>query len=182
MKNKNLSFKIKLLQTLALLGLTLNAFGQEFQKPSEGKALVYFVRYQGAIAALDFKYFDGEKYLGRATMINYFVYECEPGEHVFWVATENREYIKGNLKANCVYVIEVRPYFRAVMASAKLYQIDPANEKALKKIDKVLNEEESQLKGKGEDQSESIKKGMGRYEEVKEKVTEMNPEWTFNCE
>ena len=157
------------------------AFGQEFQKPAEGKVLVYFVRYQGAVAALDFKYYDGEKYLGRATMINYFVYECEPGEHVFWVATENREYIKGNLKPNCVYVIEVRPYFRAVMASAKLYQIDPDNERALKKVRKVLAEGESQLKGIEEDQSASIKKGMERYREIENKVPELNPDWTFNC-
>lgn len=158
------------------------SFGQEFQKPAEGKVLVYFVRYQGAVAMLDFKYFDGEKYLGRATMINYFVYECDPGEHVFWVATENREYIKGNLKANCVYVIEVRPYLRIAMASANLYQVDPANAKAMKRIRKLLEDEPTPLKGQDEDQSASIEKGMARYEAIKEEVPELNSEWTFNCD
>ena len=166
---------------LALLsGLLTTAQG--FQKPAEGKVLVYFVRYQGAVAMIDFKYFDGEKYLGRATMINYFVYECDPGEHVFWVATENREYIKGNLKANCVYVIEVRPYLRIAMASANLYQVDPANAKAMKRIRKLLEDEPTPLKGQDEDQSASIEKGMARYEAIKEEVPELNSEWTFNCD
>ena len=172
--------KKQLLLSLAFM-MSFFAFCQEFKKPSEGKALVYFVRYQGAIAALDFKYFDGDKYLGRAAMINYFAYECEPGEHVFWVATENREYIKGNLKPNCVYIIEVRPYLRTVMAGTKLYQIDPTNERAMKKVRAALAGKESQLKGTDEDQSSSIKKGMARYEEVKKKVTELKPDWAIMC-
>ena len=48
------------------------AFGQEFQRPAEGKSLVYFTRYGGALALIDFRYFDGQKYLGRVVGNNYF--------------------------------------------------------------------------------------------------------------
>ncbi len=95
--------------------ITINAFGQEFQRPAEGKSLVYFTRYGGALALIDFRYFDGQKYLGRVGGNNYFIYECDPGEHVFWVSAENNAFIKGNLKPNSTYVIEVRPYARVVM-------------------------------------------------------------------
>ena len=171
----------KLILILFIL-TTLTSFAQDFQKPAEGKSMVYFVRYRGAKSLINFKYFDSEKYLGRATLINYFMYECDPGEHVFWVATENREYIKGDLKPNCVYVIEVQPYMRVAMGSADLHQIDPSDQKTLKKIANVIdNNEPSALLEKDEDQSSSIKKGMERYSQIKEKVQKMNPEWTFNC-
>lgn len=160
--------------------ITLNLFGQQFEKPSEGKTLVYFVRYQGAVALIDFKYFDGDKYLGRISGNNYFVYECDPGEHIFWLAAENREYIKGNLKANCTYVIEVRPYMRAIMAGVELKQISPTDDKSLKSIEILFNKKKpSELKGQDADQSTFIKAGMEQLEANKGKLKELNPDWTF---
>jgi len=171
--------KISVLLVILLL-ITYSSFCQEFKKPAEGKALVYFVRWQGAVALMDFRYFDGEKYLGKVSGYNYYSYECDPGEHVFWVAAENREYIKGDLKPNCTYVIEVRPYMRAVMAGANLYQISPTNKKALKKINEMIERgRQAEMKGQKEDLSSFIKSGMERYRRIESDVTQMDPDWTF---
>jgi len=163
-----------------LLFVAYGSFCQQFKSPAEEKSLVYFVRFQGALALIDFKYFDGQKYLGRVSGDNYFIYECDPGEHVFWVAAENREYMKGDLKANCTYVIEVRPYMRAVMSGVKLYQISPGDEKALRKIiDLIEISEPAVMKGETEDLQSFIENGMERYKKVEGEVTELSPDWTF---
>ena len=165
---------------VSLLLITFSSFCQQLKKPPEEKTLVYFVRYQGALALMDFKYFDGEKYLGKASGYSYYVYECEPGKHVFWIAAENREYLKGELKPNCTYVIEVRPYMRAVMAGANLYQISPKDKKAFKKISKVIDRGRLvEMKGQKEDLSSFIDSGMERYKKIESEVQQMNPNWTF---
>jgi len=174
--------KLSLLSIFLLL-FAYNSFCQQFNKPTEGKALVYFVRFQGALALIDFKYFDGQKYLGKGSGDNYYIYECEPGEHVFWVTAENKEYIKGDLKPNCTYVIEVRPYMktvRVVLSSVQLYQISPSDAKTLKKISDLIDKiQPAELKGQEEDQSSFIENGMERYRKIESKVSQLNPDWTF---
>lgn len=163
-----------------LFFMTINSFGQEFQKPAEGKSLVYFARYGGALALIDFRYFDGQNYLGKVGGNNYFIYECDPGEHVFWVSAENYEFIKGDLKPNSTYVIEVRPYARVVMAGVELIQISPENKKALTKIRKVIEKgKQAEMKGQDEDLTSVIEYGMERYEKIEPKVARLNPDWTF---
>lgn len=160
--------------------MSISLFGQQFQKPSEGKTLVYFVRYQGSVALIDFKYFDGEKYLGRVSGNNYVLYECDPGEHVFWVLAENQEFIKGNFKPNCTYIFEVRPFQRVVSAGVNLFQISPDDKKALKSIKTLFSKKEpAELKGQDVDQSIHINAAMGQFRAGKGKVREFNTEWTF---
>lgn len=63
-------------KTLLLLLFTFVVsltFAQEFKKPAEGKALVYFVRFSGTGALINFKYFDGETYLGKMNGVHYFL-------------------------------------------------------------------------------------------------------------
>lgn len=156
---------------------------QEFRKPSVGKSMVYFVTYRGALlSVLDFRYFDGEKFIGHINVTgnHFFAYECDPGEHLFWVSAENKEFIKGDLKPNSIYVIEVRPYFRAVMSGAELFQVSPKDKKALKNIDKLLQKEkEATLKKVDADKDDQIKKGMERYKKVENKVPVLNQDWVF---
>ena len=162
-----------------LLAVYSSAVCQSFEQPAEGKVLVYFVRYQGAVALADFKYFDGETYLGKGTGNNYFIHECDPGEHVFWVAAENREFIRGDLQANRTYVIEVRPIMRTVSAGVRLFQVSPDDEKALKNIRRLMEKDPAVLKGQEEDQSSSAENAMERYAKIEKKVTALNPDWTF---
>ena len=160
--------------------VTVNLFGQQFQKPSEGKTLVYFVRYQGSLALIDFKYFDMDKYLGRISGNNYIIHECDPGEHVFWVSAENREFITGDFKPDCTYVFEVRPFQRVVSAGVNLIQVSPEDKKALKNIKALLSKKvPAELKGQDVDQSTFIKAGMEQYQAGKGKIKDLNPDWTF---
>lgn len=166
---------------LFILVANFYAFCQELAKPSEGKSLVYFVRYSPTGALVNFKYFDGDKYLGKMNGTYYVVYECEPGPHVFWVASENRDFIKGELKANSTYIVEVRPTMGAVKAAVRLHPVAPENEKILKRVKKITSKKgPTELKGEGdEDMAFFIKNGLERYAKIENEVKEINPDWTF---
>ena len=154
---------------------------QEFQQPSEGKSLVYFVRFSGTGAVINFKYFDGEKYLGKMNGVHYFTYECDPGNHIFWAAAENRDYVTGDLKPDATYILEVRPTMGAFKAAVRLHPVAPDNEKALKKVRKILSKKEPvTLKGKEDDMSFFIENGIKRFEKIKNDVKVIDSNWTFN--
>ena len=168
------------LLSLILLVVTVSLFAQQFEKPASGKTLIYFVRYQGSLALIDFKYFDQDKYLGRISGNNYVLYECDPGEHVFWVSAENREFITGDFKPDCTYVIEVRPFQRAISAGVNLFQVSPEDKKALKNIEMLISRnKKAELKGQDVDQSTFIKAGMEQYQAGKGKIKDLNQDWTF---
>ena len=172
--------KTKVLHFLFITCLAYTASAQEFKQPSEGKSLVYFVRFAGTGAAINFKYFDGEQYLGKRNGVNYFTYECDPGEHIFWAASENRDFIKGDLKPNATYVVEVRPTMGGLKAAVRLHPVDPGNEKKKKKVKKIMAKKEAiTLKGQDEDMTFFIENGMKRYEKVKNDVKIIDPSWTF---
>ena len=165
---------------LVSIGSLSSAFGQEFEKPAEGKSLVYFVRLSGMGALINFKYFDGDKYLGKINGSNYFIYECDPGEHIFWVAAENRDFIKGELKPNSTYVIEVRPTVGAFTSAVRLHPVAPDDEKALKRVKKMLSKKSpKELNGQDEDMDFFIKNGMDRYKKIESKVEVINSGYTF---
>lgn len=155
-------------------------YGQEYQKPAEGKSLIYFVRSSGTGALINFKYFDGEKYLGKMNGVYYFVYECDPGKHIFWVASENRDFLTADLKPNATYIVEVRPTMGALKAAVRLHPVSPDDTKKLKQVNKLLTKKEpTTLKAQDEDMAFFIENGMERYEKIKDEVEAMNPDWTF---
>ncbi len=154
---------------------------QKLERPSEGNAMVYFVRFRGAVAVIDFKYYDGQKYLGKGGGNNYYYYECEPGEHVFWVSAENREYVKGDLKPNGIYIIEVRPFFRAVSSGVELYPVSPEDKKTVKKIESFIEKNDPKtLKRSDDDKSKQIEGGMERLNSIESKIKVIDTEWVFD--
>ncbi len=170
--------KLTLIFLLVLFSL-ISTFGQEFKRPSEGKSLVYFVRFSGVGALINFRYFDGNQSLGKANGVNYIEYECDPGEHLFWASAENRDFIKGNLKANATYVVEVRPTMGATRARVKLFPVAPTDDKALKKIKKLIAKKPpTELKKDDEDMAIFIKNGLQRYEKTQDKIQMINSNWT----
>ena len=155
-------------------------FAQEFEKPSEGKSLVYFVRSSGTGALINFKYFDGEKYLGKLQGVNYFKYECDPGEHIFWAAAENRDFIKGELLPNSTYIIEVKPTMGAMKARVKLLPVAPDNAKVIGKVKKIMSKKsEAALSGQDDDVDFLIENGMKKYSTVESTVKIIDSNWTF---
>lgn len=121
--------------------VSFSIFGQELQKPSEGKTMVYFTRVDQMGFLINFKYFDGEKYLGKFNHGKYLAYECEPGKHLFWAKSENVHFVEADLEADKIYVIDSEPQMGAFKAGVKLipFNNDPASFKNEKKYTKRKN-------------------------------------------
>lgn len=100
--------KAKLLILLFLISISFTKLiAQGFQPPSEEKAVVYFTRVSSYGFAINFEYFDGDKYIGAFKGRNYMRYECEPGNHLLWASSENKEFITADLKAGGTYIVIV---------------------------------------------------------------------------
>jgi len=127
----------KVAYLLVLLICSFSASTQVFKIPTEGRSLIYFTRTSGTGALINFKYFDGEKYLGKFSGVNYMIYECDPGEHTFWVSAENRDFVSANLLPGKTYLMEVRPTMGAFKAAVKLFPLSATNEKDVKKVAKI---------------------------------------------
>jgi hypothetical protein len=76
---------------------TINLFAQDdsieniqpFQKPNEGKSLVYIIK-SGPGALVNFRAFLNNKFLGVVTSGSYLIVECEPGKQLFWATSEKQ--------------------------------------------------------------------------------------------
>ena len=168
---------------MTVLSLTFAfSYSQEFKKPSEGKSLVYFVRTSGMGFAINFKYFDGEKYLGKFNYGKYMAYECEPGKHVFWAAAENKSVLEAELEAGKVYIINAEVRMGILYAEVELLPFDnnPNNYKNIKKYDNkkklVLNSiaeqkeyipNNEEVKNEEKDLESLIKNAIEKYNKQK---------------
>ncbi len=80
---------------------------QGFQDPKEGKAVVYIVRVTNEGGPEAFKFFHNDKYIGAFRGKDYVRYECDPGEHLFWVSFDNKFFITADFEEGGVYLIQV---------------------------------------------------------------------------
>ncbi len=149
---------------------------QDLKVPSQGKSLVYFTRYDAAGFLINFKYFDGDKYLGKFNHGKYLIYECEPGNHVFWAKSENIDFIDANLKADKTYIIDSKPQMGAIKAGVKLVvfnkqlnNYDRYKKRIFKSLENgkpyVSNEQE--IKKDEEELKELIIKGLEKFNKLK---------------
>jgi hypothetical protein len=143
--------KRTLISLIALCFIGLNTLSaQGFLKPSEGKAVIYFTRTVTFGSGMLIDIFDGDQYIAYSIGKGYSVYECDPGEHVFWVAGENTDFIKADLEAGKVYIAQVYIYpgvmkgrVSLVPNSAKDEKLDGYNaslEKVKEEKPKVMDE------------------------------------------
>ena len=102
--------------------------------PAEGKAVIYFIRTASPGILMNFKYFDKNEYLGRFNGTNYFRYECEPGQHLFWVKSENYDFVEADLKPGGIYFLEVKGRMGAMSAASKFFLVDYEDKKQMKRI------------------------------------------------
>jgi hypothetical protein len=111
-----------------------------FQKPKDGKSLVYFTRSGGAFL-INFRLYFNDKFIGALSSGNYFKVECEPGKHMFWAASENRDFVEAELEANKVYVIDLVAKMGAFVASVSLEPQNPLEKKHKKRFYKSVRDE-----------------------------------------
>ena len=124
--------------TFLIAGISF-AQAQNFEAPTEGKAVVYFLRPSSLGAAINFRYFDSDQFIGRFNGSKYMRYECEPGEHLFWANAENRDWITANLEAGKIYLIEAKVQMGGFKARVHLVPLETGNEKKMKKVNKLIS-------------------------------------------
>ena len=155
-----------------LLASIPSSFAQEkITPPTEGKSVIYLLRTTGLGSLMNFRFFKEETYLGKFNGKNYLRYECEPGEHLFWVKAENIDFLKVNLAADRIYLVEVNAVMGGFSAGVKYRIVDYTNEKQMKRIRKLLAKKdpkvftEEQLSQNKEKMNEIIKSGMLKIQE-----------------
>jgi len=80
-------------------------FCQGFTPPSDSNAVVYFVRVSGFGGSYSFEYFHNQDFIGVFKGKNYMRYECPAGEQLFWVSSEDKEFLNCDLKAGEIYIV-----------------------------------------------------------------------------
>lgn len=73
--------------------------------PPQDKAFVYFMRPSGLGFAIHFQIWDSKQLIGLAQAKSYFVYECDPGNHLFIGIAENKRAVEADLEAGKSYYI-----------------------------------------------------------------------------
>lgn len=140
---------------------------QAIDKPSEGKSLVYILK-TGAGLLVNFRIYDKDLFLGPISSGKYLVYECEPGEHLFWAGAENRDYVEANLEPNSVYVINAEGQMGAFVAGVNLKPLNPTEFRDKKLFYQVIKGDTKKVYEKSQDdKSENIAKAMEKYKELK---------------
>lgn len=173
--------------TLLILLTYFNVCGQTLKKPSEGKSLVYIMRSVDlAGSGLNFRVYDKDKFLGALPSRAYFTYECDPGEHVFWAASENRDFVEANLEANKTYVIDLKAKMGLFIAAVSVEPYEPNNKRHIKRINRVLKKHISANVADAEstkEKEENIEKALEVYNRLKDreysKIKKLLPNMNF---
>ena len=168
---------MKKIAAILLFGILfqIKSQSQEIPPAPAEKSVVYFVRASGLGFAINFTYFDSTKLIGKGNGTNYIRYECEPGHHLFWARSENRDFVEAEVEAGKIYFIEVVPQMGAIKAGVQLKPVDPSNEKTMKRILKLLDKKTpenfsaEELEKEAENSKDVMERGLEKYREEKEK-------------
>jgi len=167
--------KTNLFLITLLLALNTSLFSQEIPPAPANKAVVYFVRATSYGFAINFSYFDSTKLIGIFAGKGYFRYECEPGTHLFWARSENKDFIEAHLEAGKIYFIDVIVQMGWVKAQVSIDPIDGKNPKKMKGILKVLAKKtpetftEDELTSRASEFNDVVARGMAKHKEDLEK-------------
>jgi hypothetical protein len=164
---------------------TYNEGKNGLQFPKEGKSLVYVIK-SGAGFLLNFRVFKDDKFIGALASGNYFIIECDPGKHLFWATSENRDFVEANLEANKVYILNLEGQMGAFIASVSLKPLKPTEKRDRRFLYRALKNTKAIIYNPNdvvEDKSENIKEGLEKYKELKDrnssKIRVLNPEDNF---
>ena len=97
---------------------------EPMQKPSEGKAIVNFIRPSSFGKGAQVTVWDNDKLIGIATGKMGFQYECDPGKHLFISWSEYKSPVEAELLPGRVYYIVLRT--RMGWWRARIHQV-PVN-------------------------------------------------------
>ena len=180
---------IKYIITTIFLSVTIGLSSQTLKKPKEGKALVYIMRSNNLGGTMNFRVYDKDLFLGALPSRAYFMYECDPGKHLFWAASENRDFVEANIEANKTYVIDLRAKIGLVITAVGVEPYSPDNKRHVKRINKVIKKHINANiveASKTEEKIENIKKALKAYNNIKDKehskIKKLTPNMNFKNE
>lgn len=165
--------KRKIFNTLLFIVNSVLCFGQDIKPAPEDKAVVYFARVSSMGFAVNFTYFDSATVIGRFNGPKYLRYECEPGKHLFWARSENRDFVEAEVEAGKIYFIEAAPQMGGIKAGVSLQPVDSTDEKTIKKILKLLKKKDSEsftpeeLAKETRNFKDVIERGLEKYDQEK---------------
>lgn len=158
-----------------VLSFNLGNSQGEITPPSEGKAVIYFMRTSGLGALMNIRYFDNNQYIGKFGGVNYYRYECEPGKRIFWFKAENIDFVEADLEEGKIYMVETNAVMGGFSAGVKAKLVDFSDEKQMKAINKLLEKKESKsfteeelLEGQ-ENNAIAIQRGMVKINKKRSK-------------
>ena len=167
--------KISFVSAVLMCFSIFTGFCQNIKPAPVGKAVIYIVRPSSMGFAVNFSYFDGTKLIGKFNGPRYIRYECDPGYHLFWVRSENRDYVEADVDTGRIYFLEAIPHMGALKAEAQLIPLDLKNQKEMTKVMDLLAKKPSESFSVLEIEAETLKmqdaitKGMMKYKEDKDK-------------
>jgi hypothetical protein len=97
-------------------------------KPSEGKALVNFMRPSSFGGGVEATIWDGENLIGWIYGKQAFQYECDPGKHLFVAWSEYKSPVEAELLPGRVYYIVMRTRMGAWRARVHQIPVNPNHE------------------------------------------------------
>ena len=193
----------KLIITVLALILFDSVFGQYVILTPPDKAVVYFVRTDRAMkgASLAPLIFDSRETVSRIVPASFYRYECEPGEHLFWLnkglqMSWNMEMItfcEANLQAGKIYLILVKT---KPFKGGRFYPINPEDDwENIEKIRSVMDNRSSiefsddnelgEMNKTPKYYENSITKILEKYypkHKAKNKVVVLDPAWYVSRE
>lgn len=113
------------------------AFSQGFQAPAPGNAAIYFVRVTNVGGSSSFEYFRNRTFIGIFKGKNYMRFEYPAGKQLFWVSSEDKEFLDCDLQAGEIYIVLVNVEMGLVKARIGLEPILPANPDFLRVLEVV---------------------------------------------
>lgn len=154
-----------------ILGYSQKNDELSLDKPSEGNSLIYFSRVGSGAFMVNFRLYDGDKFLGPIASGEYFVYETQPGNHIFWATSENRSFVDANLEPNKIYFIQMNAEMGAFVAGVGLQPYKPTDAKHQKQVYKTVKSgtKKTLTTLPTDDKSDNIQKGLDKYKELKAK-------------
>ena len=173
--------------SILLLFFVVTGNAQTLKKPSEGKSLVYIMRSVNvAGGGLNFRVYDKDRFLGALPSRAYFTYECDPGQHLFWAASENRDFVEADLEANKTYVIDLKAKVGVFIAAVSLEPYSPDNKRHVKRVNRVIakhinaNVVDAQ---RSDEKKENVANALAAYNRIKDrqysKIRKLLPNMNF---
>lgn len=137
--------------------------------PSKGKSAVYFViDGKGGGKVPKYETFANDQYIGYLKQGKYIRYESEPGQQLFWMSSENKEFLTAELLPDKIYIVRVAFTLGWVRAHPG-FRVDH-DEKELANAVKVIGKKESlsfdeaHLRGENKKLAGFIRENLNRYE------------------